>query len=176
MSQPDPQTPLAEAPSPNARVIVDVGDMKVVKSDRGQIITHALGSCIGVAIYDPVAKVGGMLHYVLPDSRTNPAKAEANPCMFADTGIPHLFREAYKLGAEKSRLIVKLAGGGNVLDRSNYFNIGKKNYLAARKILYRNGVLIKGEFVGGTSGKTLRLQLDSGDVSVRMPDGEERSV
>jgi len=170
----DPTGTLAYVGSSAGKSItVDVADMKLAQGDGLMLVTHALGSCIGITIYDPVAKVGGMLHYMLPESKINPDKAVQMPYMFSDTGIPRLFRESYRLGADKKRLIVKLAGGANVLDSANYFNIGKKNYLAARKILYQNGVLIRGECVGGTSGKTMRLCLTTGTVLVRTMAGEE---
>jgi chemotaxis protein CheD len=89
--------------------------MKVTNQPNEVLVTHALGSCIGVAIYDPVAKVGGILHYMLPESSLDPVKAQENPHMFADTGLPSLFRECYRLGATKARLQVKVAGGSQVL-------------------------------------------------------------
>jgi chemotaxis protein CheD len=110
-----------------ANVVVDIADMKIAQlGEATEITTYALGSCIGVAIYDPVTHVGGMLHYMLPEASVNPDKARANPYMFADTGIPLLFRSAYKAGAMRSRLLIKLAGGANVMDQSNFFNIGKR--------------------------------------------------
>ncbi len=81
------------------KIIVSIADMKVTKNPDDTLITYSLGSCIGVAIYDPFVKVGGLLHFMLPDSRIDPQKAQRNPWMFADTGIPSLFKEAYKLGS-----------------------------------------------------------------------------
>jgi chemotaxis protein CheD len=154
--------------------VVDIADMKIAKGNGNELVTYALGSCIGVAIYDPVSKVGGLLHYMLPEAMLNPEKARENPYMFADSGVPLLFREAYKEGANRSRLIIKLAGGANVLDNANFFNIGKRNYLAARKLLYKNNLLITSELVGGVSGKTMRMSLSSGEITVKMPNGEVR--
>ncbi len=158
------------------QIVVDIADMKVAKGPDITLTTYALGSCIGLCIYDPVVKVGGMLHFMLPESKINPEKARLNPFMFADTGVPPLFLEAYKLGAEKKRLIVSLAGGANVLDQNGYFNIGKRNYMASRKILFKNNVLIKRESVGGNAGKTMRLSLDEGRVTIKMPNGQEQEI
>jgi len=152
---------------------VDVADMKVSRSGDDTLVTHSLGSCIGVAVYDPVSCVGGLLHFMLPSSSTSPEKAKLKPAMFADTGLVRLFKECYKLGAKKERMVVKVAGGAQVLDSNSVFNIGKRNYVVLRKILWRNGVLIKSEHVGGTSPRTLYLELRTGRVWVKVTgDGE----
>lgn len=157
-------------------IVVDIADMKIGSGKGDEVVTYALGSCIGVAIYDPVSQVGGMLHFMLPEASLNPHKARENPYMFADTGIPLLFRAAYKQGAVRSRLQIKLAGGANVMDSSNFFNIGKRNYLAARKLLYKNNLLITSELVGGMSGKTMRMRLEDGQVEIKLPGGEVRVI
>jgi chemotaxis receptor (MCP) glutamine deamidase CheD len=105
--------------------VVDIADLQVSKDPKADLVTYSLGSCIGVAIWDPEVRVGGMLHYMLPQSSISPEKAKANPAMFADTGIPQLFRSAYELGAIKKRMIVKVAGGSSLLDDNGTFNIGK---------------------------------------------------
>ena len=110
--------------------IVGIAAMEVCQDLQTGLITYSLGSCIGVTIYDPVAKVGGLLHYMLPESQIDPQKAQKNPFMFADTGIPLLFKEAYRCGAAKSRIVVKVAGGSQILDDTGFFNIGKRNYMA----------------------------------------------
>ena len=115
-------------------IIVGVADMQVTNDPAYTLVTYALGSCIGVTIYDPAVKIGGLLHFMLPESALDPQKAQKNPWMFADTGIPLFFKEAYRLGAEKKRMLVKIAGGSQIMDDSQYFNIGKRNYLALRKI------------------------------------------
>jgi chemotaxis protein CheD len=148
-------------------VVVDIADLAVSNDPSATLITYSLGSCIGVAIWDPAAHVGGMLHYMLPDSQLSPDKARANPAMFADTGIPKLFRAAYELGAVKNRLIVKVAGGSQLLDDNGTFNIGKRNYLALRKIFWKNGVMIKAEDVGGSASRTLKLEVVSGIVTIK---------
>ncbi|MBN1344760.1 MAG: chemotaxis protein CheD [Phycisphaerae bacterium] len=154
--------------------IVDIADLKVVKAngEASKLVTYSLGSCIGVAIWDPVARVGGMLHYMLPESSVSPEKAQKNPAMFADTGLPALFKSAYKLGAEKRRMVVKIAGGSQLLDDNGAFNIGKRNYAILRKIFWKNGVMINGEHVGGSLSRTMRLDLTDGRVTLKMKDGE----
>jgi len=145
-------------------IIVGVADMKV-SDDRGAIlITHSLGSCIGVAIYDPVVKVGGLLHYMLPESSLDGIKAKKNPYMFGDTGIPLLFKEAYKLGVKKSRLKVMVVGGAQILDQKGLFNIGKRNHTILRKMFWKNNVMTDFEDVGGNVNRTLKLEIESGQA------------
>jgi chemotaxis protein CheD len=152
-------------------IIVSIADMQVTDSPEATLITYSLGSCIGVAIYDPLVKVGGLLHFMLPDSQIDAQKAQRNPWMFADTGIPSLFKETYKLGAEKKRMEVRVAGGSQIMDGSGFFNIGKKNYMALRKIFCTNGVLIRAENVGGSCNRTLSLQISSGKVHIKTSGG-----
>lgn len=150
-----------------SQVVVGIADCRLSDSTDDTIVTHALGSCIAVTIHDPITKVGGMLHLMLPDSTLDREKAQRNPYMFADTGIPILFRSAYTKGAEKRRLTVYLAGGAQVMDEQGIFNIGKRNYLAARKILWKAGVLISAEAVGGNQSRTVRLDVGTGAFWLR---------
>ena len=149
------------------QIVVGVADCQVSNQPETSITTYALGSCIAVAIHDPIAGVGGMLHFMLPESDIDRSKAERNPYMFADTGIPLLFRTAFQQGADRKRLTVRVAGGAQFLDDKGLFNIGKRNYLAMRKILWKNGVMLHGEVVGGTVSRTVRLEIDSGKLWVR---------
>jgi chemotaxis protein CheD len=157
-------------------IIVGVADMQVTNDPAYTLVTYALGSCIGVTIYDPAVKIGGLLHFMLPESALDPQKAQKNPWMFADTGIPLFFKEAYRLGAEKKRMLVKIAGGSQIMDDSQYFNIGKRNYLALRKIFWANNVLIRGEEVGGHTNRTLRLDVANGRVWLKNAGGGEREL
>ena len=156
-------------------ITVGIADMKVSDDPGVTLITHSLCSCIGLAVYDPVAKVGGMLHYMLPESELDSKKAKTRPLMFADTGIPILFKSCYELGAAKGRMIVKIAGGSQVMDASGVFNIGKRNYAALRKIFWRNKVIIDGEDIGGTVNRTMRLSIATGELSLKV-SGQEYKV
>ncbi|SEF61987.1 chemotaxis protein CheD [Bryocella elongata] len=149
-----------------SQLVVGIGDCQVSADPQCTLITYALGSCIAVAVYDPVTKVGGLLHYLLPDSNIDLEKAQKNPFMFGDTGIPELFHRAYRMGAQKQRLIVSVAGGAQVMS-SEYFNIGKRNQLVAKKVLWRAGVLVRHEETGGESSRTLRMELATGQIMLR---------
>lgn len=136
--------------------------MKVSREPDDILVTHALGSCVGIAIYDAAARVGGLLHYMLPVSKLDDEKARANPFMFGDAGIPLLFREAYRLGAVKDRLRVVMAGGAQVFEKRDFFAIGKRNVVIARKMFWKNNVLIAAEHVGGTIPRTFYLEVRTG--------------
>ena len=155
-----------------ANLVVDIADLAVSKTPNTTLITYSLGSCIGVSIWDPVAKVAGLLHFMLPESSISPERAQANPAMFCDTGVPRLFHAAYELGAVKRRLIVKIAGGSQLLDDKGTFNIGKRNYLALRKVFWKNGIMIDNEHTGGTISRTMRVETATGDVVIRIRGAE----
>jgi len=157
-------------------IIVGVSDMKVSNDAEASLITYSLGSCIGVAIYDPIVRVGGLLHFMLPDSNLDKAKAERNPYMFADTGIPALFKSTYKLGAEKKRMRVVVVGGAQVLDQKGFFNIGKRNHMAVRKIFWKNKVMVDYEDVGGNVNRTIRVDIGNGDIWVKVFGQEYKKV
>ena len=151
--------------------IVGVADMAVSNSPGDTLVTHSLGSCLGIVVYDPVAVVGGMLHAMLPTGNMNPEKATKNPCMFVDTGVVRLFEACYKLGGEKKRMILKVAGGAACkaaqAGSQDFFAIGSRNMTVLRKLLWKNGVMIKGAEVGGSVPRTLTLEMATGEVSVR---------
>jgi chemotaxis protein CheD len=149
-----------------------------VSAERGDlIITHALGSCLGVAVHDPVACVGGLLHVMLPLSTIDPAKADRNPFMFVDTGLPKLLIECFKTGAQKQRLEIRVAGGANSQNREedDFFQIGKRNLIILRKLLWKNGLLMKSYDVGGSNSRTMSLEIGTGIVTIKR-GGEKRNL
>lgn len=147
--------------------IVGVADMKVSNQAGDSIVTYSLGSCIGLAIYDSKVGVGGMLHYMLPDSAIDDMKAKSNPFMFADTGIPTLFKQVYALGAEKYRIKVFVAGGAEIMEQEGTFNVGRRNYSALMQILTRNNVSIWKQAVGGNSNRTIKMDISSGAIYLK---------
>jgi chemotaxis protein CheD len=157
-------------------LVVGISDCKVSQDAESLLVTYALGSCIAVTIYDPVAKVAGMLHYMLPESSIDAGKAQQNPCMFADTGIRALLERVQAGGAQPRRMVVRLTGGAQVLDSEGVFQIGKRNYLAARKILWKAGILIAAEEVGGDVSRTVRLEVGTGRMWLREGGGIEREL
>ena len=152
-------------------VVIGVADCRVTNDTSTVLITYALGSCIGVSIYDPVARVGGLLHFMLPEAPADAARAGKSPYMFADSGIPMMFREAYEMGAQKRRLRVRVAGGAQIMDEKGVFNIGQRNCLAMRKIFWKAGVMVHAEETGGKSPRTMSFDIASGRLFLRSPDG-----
>lgn len=150
------------------KIVVGISDMKVSNKPEDVLITYSLGSCIGVVIWDPVARVAGMLHYMLPDSSLDKDKAQARPFMFADTGIPMLFKETYKYGALKTRMVVKVVGGSQIMDNAGIFNIGKRNHAVVRKMFWKNNIMIAKEDVGGTSNRTISIEVGTGLTNLKV--------
>jgi chemotaxis protein CheD len=151
-------------------LVVGIAGIKVSRDPEATIVTYALGSCIAVALYDPIAKVGGLLHYLLPDSRNGSHDGAPNPAIFADTGIPALLREMQSLGAHPRKLVAHLAGGGQMLESNGVFNIGNRNHIAARNILWKNGILVQSESVGGAVTRSFGLSLENGQIWLRQQD------
>ena len=148
-------------------VVVGVADCQVSNDTSSVLVTYALGSCIAIAIYDPVARVGGLLHFMLPEAPAGALQAGKSPYMFADSGIPMMFRQAYEKGAEKHRLRVWVAGGAKIADEQGIFNIGQRNCLAMRRIFWKAGVIVYREETGGGAARTMRLEMGSGRVYLR---------
>jgi chemotaxis protein CheD len=156
---------------------VGVGDCKITADPGVELITYALGSCIAVAVWDPVARVAGLLHFLLPDSGIDRTSGGRDtPFRYADTGTPLLFRGAYDRGAEKRRMVVRIAGGAAVFDDGGIFNIGQRNLAALRKILWKAGVLVQAEDVGGSVSRTVRLNNADGKFMIRCAGEQEREL
>jgi chemotaxis protein CheD len=152
---------------PVTRRVIGIGECAVTDDRDGVIATHAVGSCIAVCVFDPVVGVAGMLHFLLPESSINPDRAAEHPSVFADTGIPLLFQTAYRLGLQKHRAIVKLVGGAEMPQTTGgWFNTGRRNLLAARNLLWRNGVFVSAEDVGGTDARTVHMSAATGRLQI----------
>jgi chemotaxis protein CheD len=153
-------------------ITICVADMKVSNDPDTVLVTYSLGSCLGILIYDPIVKVGGILHVMLPESNNERSGSDFNPFKYVDTGIPLLFKEAYKYGATKNRLKVAVAGGAHILDDSGYFNIGKRNIAMLRKIFWKNGVMIDKEHLEGNVSRTVRLKVSDGEIKLTFGGGK----
>ena len=158
--------PAIVVPGRSERVVIGIGEYAITTNPEAEIVTHALGSCVAVCLWDPVTHVAGMLHFLLPESKLNPERAAKQPGTFADTGIPLLFQAAYRAGAVKARLRVQLLGGAAITGGPNGLDVGKRNALLAKKMLWQNGVLVKGESLGGTDTRTVSLLASNGRVQV----------
>lgn len=144
------------------KITIGVSDMHLSNNSDDILVTHALGSCVGIAIYDSVAMVGGILHYMLPLSKLDNDKADINPYMFGDSGIPAFFTESYKLGTKKENIKVVIAGGAEIIDKCDFFKIGSRNVAIARKMFWKNGIMITAEQTGGNIPRTMYLEIATG--------------
>ena len=158
------------------RVVVGVGDMAVSNNAQMVLSTYALGSCVGVVAYDPLMKVGGLLHLLLPDSAISPQKASVQPAMFADTGLPLLFGALYGLKAHPSRLRLFVGGGASVLSGQDPFRIGDRNVTATLEYLARQGLAVRHRDVGGTVNRTIHLDIATGSIELKTPVATSRCL
>jgi chemotaxis protein CheD len=155
------------------RVVVGVGDMGVSNNPQITLSTYALGSCVAVVAYDPFAKAGGLLHLMLPDSTISPAKAQSQPAMFADTGLPILFRSLAGMRVDFNRIRIFLAGGANVLCDADTFRIGERNIRAASDYLTRNNLFVRHSSLGGSINRTVHLNIGNGEITLKMPGAND---
>lgn len=156
------------------RIIVNVSDARVSGNPSDVLATYSLGSCIAVCLYDPAINIGGMLHYQLPDSKMDPERARNKPFMFADTGMKMLVEKLTSMGAKKKRMQIRVAGGASMDTGPKGFDIGKRNHLAFRKIMWKDGMFIDSEDVGGISPRNMYMNIADGTVTVRSNGLEKR--
>ena len=150
------------------KITVDIADAKVSPDENAVITTHSLGSCIGVTLYDPQVRLGGMLHFQLPTATLDAERARQNPLMFADTGFSQLLEAMLAKGAQKSRLKVHMAGAAQMLKDAAIFDIGRRNHAAMRKILWQHKMFISAEHIGGSQPRTMHLAIRDGAVTLKM--------
>lgn len=148
-------------------VRVGMADLNICKAPD-IITTIGLGSCIGLTLFDPVKKIGGMVHYMLPDSTaiTN----NGNIAKFADTGIQELLKRVVSAGADRNRLVSKIAGGAKMFEvnrMSSIGNIGERNALAAKEILKKLNIRLIAEDTGLNYGRTVELHCETGDFYIK---------
>ena len=142
---------------------VGIGDMKFSRGE-GRIITYALGSCIGITFYDPVTRLGALLHIMLPAQFEG---KDSNPFKFADSGIRETLRK------------LKIAGGAKMFEisgNSSFGNIGQRNAESVKKVMAQEGICIAAEDTGGNYARTMLLDLATGDVIVRTVGRPERHL
>lgn len=150
------------------RVIeVGIGDMKLSRNRSLQLATYALGSCLGITLYDPEIKLGGIFHAMLPSFQYLKSANVIQPLMFLDIGLPLFFRIAYAAGAKKENLIIKVAGGAAFTEDQDKFQVGKRNLLSLRKMLWQNDLMIHNEEVGGVKPRSLFLELSTGRTWIK---------
>lgn len=153
------------------QVILGVGDYGASNGLGDEVKTYALGSCVSVILLDPKTRTVGMAHIALPDSSINKVKATEKPGYFADTAIPALLNEMVKFGCHNKGkgMVVKLCGGANVMDTNDTFQIGKRNALAIKKILWAYGMGAVSEDLGKNFSRTVLISVETGRVTLSSP-------
>lgn len=137
-----------------------------------ELIRTVLGSCIGVAMYDRVAKVGGMAHVILPSSK----EGSGDPGKFADTAVDILLREVLEAGAKKERLASKISGGASMFGSESHTGLGVRNEEAVRERLQHHSVRVAGAHCGGTKGRKMSLDPGTGEVTVEIIGEDKHSI
>lgn len=156
--------------------IVPISEMVTSDNPDDVLVAYGLGSCVAVCLYDPVARVGGMLHALLPTNH-NGRRVMGKPTKYVDQGTPLLVDALLKLNARRTRLIAYLCGGARMLSTPGFYdslNIGERNELAAEAALQAMGLRIRGRATGGRNGRTVRFYIATGQVTLRtMAHGEQ---
>lgn len=157
-------------------IVVKVADLNTVSGD-GELATLGLGSCVAICLHDPVAKVAGMAHVLLPNKSLS--RNAENPAKFPQSAVPLLVQKMEALGAEKSRLTARLVGGASMfgnLSPSGAVQMGERNVVASRQVLEEQGIRITAEDTGGTTGRSIRLQAVDGALFIRTLATGERPL
>lgn len=154
-----------------SEIIVGVGDLQFTNRSDDVITTYALGSCIGVTLWDPVRKVGGMLHAMLPDSKIH-GKSTEKRAMFVDTGMQDLFQKIRELGTSPESCECKLFGGAQVMQADSFFKIGARNVAAFTLIAEAASLKVLCNETGGQINRTIRLNVADGRIAIKTPNAE----
>jgi chemotaxis protein CheD len=149
------------------RIVLGIGGLAARRAAAGTLVTHALGSCLGIVVHDKYSQVGGMLHAQLPLGQLSPDRAKDSPSLFVDLGIALLFKAVIALGADKRKLRVVVAGGANMTGSiADQFDIANRNLTVMRKIFWQQGILVAGEDVGGGVPRTMTFDFASGSTQI----------
>jgi chemotaxis protein CheD len=157
--------------------LVGMAEIKVIQ-ETGSLVCLGLGSCVGICALDPVAKVGGMVHVMLPEAFNG--EAGDKPGKFADTALPALIAQMEAAGARKSRLVLAVSGGAQVFKSSTgaapKLDVGERNGAAVREAIRKHGLRCKAEDLGGNQGRTVTFKLDTGDIIVKTLSVGEKNL
>jgi chemotaxis protein CheD len=156
-------------------VTVPIAAMQVSNDPTSVLVTYALGSCVGITLHDQTLSVGGLLHVMLPSSDVHAEAAARRPAMYVDTGLASMLGKLVALGCEQQNLVVKIAGGGQLLSASQQLALGPRNVEAVRAACAAHGLTVAAEDVGGTRSRNLQLHVGTGRVAVTSR-GKEKAL
>jgi len=160
-------------------ISLGLGERAISRNPEDVLVAYGLGSCLGISMIDPVTRISGLLHAVLPGTLNGLPPSDPASHKYVDTGIENLLADVVKEGANKNRLIVRVVGGANMLispGMANSFDIGTRNIETARKIFQRLGMKISAEEVGGHTGRTVHVYVAESRVTVRVIGEKERDI
>lgn len=148
--------------------LIGIGTCEFSQDPQAILIAPNLGSCLGIAVYDHVSGLGGLVHCLLPLSKNDPEKASKNPCLFVDTGFSFMLNYMLSRGVDLKKAAIVVAGGSNINDQNNIFEIGKKNYTILKKLMWKNNLLLKAEHCGDSLSRTLSLDIGTGLTTLKI--------
>lgn len=148
---------------------VGVADLKISRDVEDLLITYALGSCLGITVYDIRLKRAGLLHCMMPDSSIDRSKAAGNPCLYVDSGMKVMLDNFFINGSRKNDLIIRVAGGSSSKENEeeDFFQIGRRNFVSLRKYLWNEGLMLKAYDVGGYGSRTVTLEVENGKMLIK---------
>lgn len=157
-----------------ATILIGIADLKIAKFPD-DLTTLGLGSCVGITLYDKVARIGGLAHIMLPSSNNFAAQ---NRMKFADTAIVDLLDKMIRAGASRSKLVAKLAGGAHMFSGSgnNVLKVGERNAAASEQALRALGIMVQARDTGGSFGRTIVLSTGDGSLKIRLAGGGEKTI
>lgn len=164
----------------NNPISLGLGEQAISRNPEDILVAYGLGSCLGISMIDPVTRVAGLIHAVLPESPNGlDGKDPAASYKFVNTGIENLLSAMTKEGANRNRIIVRIVGGANMLiapGLTSTFDIGTRNIEMARITLQRLNIKIAAEEVGGHTGRTVRVYVADSRVTVRVIGEKEHEI
>jgi chemotaxis protein CheD len=148
---------------------VGVADLKISRDVEDLLITYALGSCLGITVYDIRLRRAGLLHCMMPDSSIDRSKAAGNPFLYVDSGMKVMLDKFFTNGSRKNDLIIRVAGGSSSKENEeeDFFQIGRRNFVSLRKYLWNEGLMLKAYDVGGYGSRTVTLEVENGKMLIK---------
>lgn len=162
-----PATEAGDTRHDASQLVVGISDMKVSEGAEDVLVTYSLGSCLGVAVWDPVRRMGGLVHCLLPLAMANPEKARAKPAMFVNSGVSQLIRKLLEKGCKREFLVIKAVGGAAMMGADKAYQTGARNIAALTRLLEKNGLKLAAADLGGNMPRTMSLSIATGQVTVR---------
>ena len=157
---------------------VGIGEMVISDDENDVLVAYGLGSCVAICLYDPTKRLAAMIHRLLPAEPSENGLTQT-PGKFVDRGVPMLIEGILKRGASRSRLIAHMCGGANMLNAPGFagtLNIGQRNVAAAEAVLAEARIPLRAKSTGGTAGRTVKLFVNDGQVTVRTAGAPEQPL